>query len=163
MAVGADDLALLYLGQDGFPGTFAHALADAELLLFEVIELEDERVVFSAIDTRMLAKEGNEIDSALGDDPLRAAAGRIDVALLVAGLVLVLIGGPARSAVVVALTARLPAPGKFVQRLLLLAAPADFHLRQLKDTNRRFHQATAESGGRELNPHHRLGRARLYR
>lgn len=69
MAVGADDLALLDLGQDGFPGPFAHAPADAESFFSQVIELQDERVALPAIDAGMLTKERNEISGALGDDP----------------------------------------------------------------------------------------------
>jgi hypothetical protein len=82
----------------------AHASTDAELFFSQVIELQYERVALPAIDARMLAKKRSEIGGALGNDPFRAAAGRIDVALLVARVVLVLVRGPTGSAVVVALT-----------------------------------------------------------
>lgn len=91
-----------------------------------MIELQDERVALAEeVGARVLAKERHEIGSALGDDPLRAAPGGVDVALLVAGIMLVLVGGSTRPAIVVALPARFPPPSKVIRRLLLLAAPAN--------------------------------------
>jgi hypothetical protein len=128
MAVGAYDLALLDLGQDSVPGPLTHASANAESFFSQVIELQNERVALSTIDARMLTKKRDEIGGALGHDPFGAAAGRIDVALPIAGIVFVLVGGPAWAAIVVALTARFSAPGKFSRRFSLLAAPTDPHV-----------------------------------
>jgi hypothetical protein len=124
MAIGTDDLALLDLGEDVLPGPFTHALADAELFFSQVVELQDERIALPAIHAWMLAKERDEIGGALGDDSLRAATGGIDVALLVARVVLVLVGGSTGAAIVVALPTSSSPPGEFVQRFLLLAPPA---------------------------------------
>jgi len=124
MAIGADDLALLDLGEDVLPGPLAHALVDAEPLSSHVVKLQNERIALPAIHAWMLAKERNEIGGALGDDSLRAPTGRIDVALLVAGVVLVLVGSSAGPAIVVTLPTSFSPPGKFARRLLLFAAPA---------------------------------------
>lgn len=56
MAVGAHDLALGHLGQDVLPRPVANSLADAEALIAQVIELQDEGVVLPAINTRVLAQ-----------------------------------------------------------------------------------------------------------
>jgi hypothetical protein len=75
MTVGTYDLALLDLGQNGFPGPFAHASADTELFVSQVIELQHERVALPTIDAGMLTKKRNEIGSALGNDLFRATPG----------------------------------------------------------------------------------------
>lgn len=106
MAVGADDIALLDLGEDVVPRTFTQPFADAELFFSQVVELQDERIALSAIHAWMLAKERDEVGGALGDNPLRATAGRIDVALLVTGI---------------------SPPREFVWLFLLLAALAESH------------------------------------
>ena len=127
MAVGANDIALLHLGQDVFPRPLAHALADAESFFSQMIKLQDERVVLPAIGAGVFTKEGHEIGSALGNDSFPAPPGGIDVALLVTGIMLVLVGGPTWPAIVIALPERFPPPSKINQRLLLVAAPADPH------------------------------------
>jgi hypothetical protein len=141
MAVRADDIALIDLGEDVFPWSFPQAFADAEPFLAEVVELQDERIALSAVHAWMLAKERDEIGSPFADDPLGAAAGRIDVVLLVAGTVLVPVRGSTGPAVVVTLPTGFSTPGEFIQWLLLLAAPTKPHAKQHIDTNRRSYRA----------------------
>lgn len=66
MAIGADHLALFHLGEDAPPRPVAQALADAELFVTQMIELEDERIALPAIDAGVLSKKGDEMGSPLG-------------------------------------------------------------------------------------------------
>ena len=127
MAVGAHDLALSHLGQDVLPWAVANSLADAEALIAQVVELQDERVVLPAIGAGVLAQIRNEVSGALSDDLARPSPRRVDIALPVSRIVLVLVRAATWPAIVVSLPSLLPAPGEFVQRLLLLTAPASPH------------------------------------
>jgi hypothetical protein len=124
MTVCTNDVALGDLGENGLPGAVAQALRDVEALLSEMVELEDERVGLSAIDARSIAKESHEVHGALCRDRSLAAERVCDVALAMRRIVFVLVVGPTRSAVVVALFASLPAPGEVREWLCLSAAAA---------------------------------------
>jgi hypothetical protein len=127
MTVGADNIALLDLCQDVLPRSIAQALADAELFVAQMIELQDDGVALPTVNAGALAKERDEIGSALGDDSFLAPVGGVDIALSIAGVVLVLISGPTRPAIVVVVPALSAPPGEFVQRLLLIATPTALH------------------------------------
>jgi hypothetical protein len=54
VAIRADDLALLDLGQDSLPAAAAQALRDVEALVAQVIELQYEWIALAAVDARMV-------------------------------------------------------------------------------------------------------------
>jgi hypothetical protein len=124
VAVGAHDLALFYLSQDGVPVAFSKAVGDSEGLIFDVVELQHDDVVFTAIGAGMITKViHEEVHSLLNNSP---AASRciIYVPLAMFLIVVLLIGSAARPAIIVSLALVLSPPGKLIQRLLAVASPA---------------------------------------
>ena len=65
MAVRADDLAFRDLLEDALPVAVGKRLANVELLVGEVIELEDHRVGLTAVDARDGAEETQQVVRAL--------------------------------------------------------------------------------------------------
>jgi hypothetical protein len=57
VAVRADDLALVDLRDDPLPAVRDQLGGDVEQLVFEVIELQDDRITLSAIDARVALEE----------------------------------------------------------------------------------------------------------
>ena len=61
MAVRADDLALLNLLEDALPAALVERLADLELLVTKVVELEYDRIVLAAVDAWVRAEVLDEL------------------------------------------------------------------------------------------------------
>jgi hypothetical protein len=129
MTVCTNDLALVDLGEDSVPGAVSEALGYAEGLLSEVVELEDQWVRLAAVRAGMLAEVVEEIGGALGGERLLTSQGLGDVAGTVGGVVLALVGGTARAAVVVALAAVSAAPREVLRWLVETATAAASRLR----------------------------------
>jgi hypothetical protein len=137
VTVCTNDLALCNLVEDALPVPALKTLGDAELLISEVVELEHDRIELSAVDARVLSQIGDQILEALSDESFLSSPGLIDVAPTVGPIVLLLVGGPARTAVVIALPACPTPPGKVLERLLLMRAPASPHTSETRYSNRR--------------------------
>ncbi len=100
------------------------ALRDVEDLVAPVVELEHQGITLAAVDARPRAEELDEIRSALGrHDPVTSQRlGYIPRAIC--RVVLLLVVGPAGSAVVVPLSARLTTPSELVERAELATTTA---------------------------------------
>jgi hypothetical protein len=61
VAVRADHLALRDLVEDALPVPIAKGVPDIKGLLAEVVEVEDDGVVFSAVDARMVLEELDQV------------------------------------------------------------------------------------------------------
>ena len=59
MTVCTNDLALCHLVEDALPISVPEPVANPELLVSQVVELQHDRITLSAIDTRMLAQVGD--------------------------------------------------------------------------------------------------------
>ena len=110
MTVCTNDVALGDLVEHGLPVAVAQTLRDAEALVPEVVELQDERISLATVDARPLTEERHEAGGALRGDRSLAAKGVGDVAIAVRRIVLAFVIRPAYPAVVVALPACLAAP-----------------------------------------------------
>jgi hypothetical protein len=117
VTVCTNDLALCNLVEDALPASIPEALADAELFIAEMVELEDDRVILAAIDARMVTYIGQEILEPLRDQRLLPAASLVDVPLSMGSIVLLLVSGPTGTAVIVPLATGFSPPGKVLQRL----------------------------------------------
>ena len=69
MTVCTNDVALCHLVEDALPVSVPKALADPELLVAEMVELEDERIGLAAVDARMVAKVVDQIGDPFGGRP----------------------------------------------------------------------------------------------
>jgi hypothetical protein len=76
MTVCTNDLALCHLVKDALPVAVPESVADSELLVSQVIELQHHRIALSAINAGMIAEVGNEILDTLGDGSFPALASR---------------------------------------------------------------------------------------
>jgi hypothetical protein len=74
MAVGANDIALCDLSENGAPAAATDACCDGVLLVAEVIELEYDRIGLAAVRTRMCAEELKEKGRAFGHEHAFPAA-----------------------------------------------------------------------------------------
>jgi hypothetical protein len=92
-----------------------------------MVELEDERVSLSAVDARMRPKERDEVGGSLRRDGPLSALRLVDVALAVGGVVLLLVCGAARTAVIVSLPECFPTPRELCERLEFSAASTSPH------------------------------------
>lgn len=137
MTVCTNDLALCNLVEDALPVATLDTLGNAELLVSEMVELKDDRVGLPAVNARVLSQVGDEKLDAFSNHGLLSGPRLLDVSLAVGSVVLLLISGPTRAAVVVALPAGFSPPGKALQRFLLMTAPALPHEGQRSYTNRR--------------------------
>ena len=127
VTVCTNDVALCNLVENALPVAVPDSLGYAELLVPQMVELEDDEVGLSAVDARMLAQERDQILQPFGGhDPLSLLC-LVDVALAIGLVVLLLVRGPARSAVVVALAPRLAPPSEVLEWLLVMTAPAPPH------------------------------------
>jgi hypothetical protein len=110
MAVRADDFAFRDLVEDVSPAPIRKRLGYVERLVAEMVELEDDRVMLTAVDARVRAKVLEEILGALERERLLPRARLVDVALPVRQVVLPVVLRSARLAKVVALPDLLPPP-----------------------------------------------------
>lgn len=128
MAVRADDVAFGHLVDDRLPVADANSAGDGELLVAQMVEFQNDRIGFAAIDARMIAEELQEVRRAFRHDSRGSALRIVEVAVLVGGVVLSLVRGAAGTAVVVALAALDATPSEVVGRFQLTAhATASFH------------------------------------
>jgi hypothetical protein len=117
MAVCANDIAPLDLIQDRLPFVAADALGDAEALVSDVVELEQEGVRLTAVNARTLAEVLDEVGHALSDQCVLSTRGIRDVALAVGRIVLLFVCSSTRAAIVVALALSLAVPGELIYGL----------------------------------------------
>ncbi len=103
VTVCTNDVALCHLVEDAPPVPVPKAVADPEILVPKMVELEDERIGFTAVCTWMVAEVADQIGNAFDDDFPATACRRVDVSLFVRGVVLLLVGGTTMAAVVVPL------------------------------------------------------------
>lgn len=75
VTVCTNHVALCHLVEDALPFAVAKALPDAELLVAQVVELQDDRVSLSAVDAGMLAQKRNQIGDPFSDYALPATMG----------------------------------------------------------------------------------------
>ncbi len=66
-----------------------------------MVELEDDRIGFATIGTRMCEEVVDEELGAFGGHPARTSRCAVDVLLTVGGVVLLLVGGSTRTAVAI--------------------------------------------------------------
>ena len=123
MAVRADDLALLDLGEDRLPLLLDERRADVEQLVAQMVEIEDHRVRLAAVDARVGLEELDQVQRALEAELLLLDPGLLDVSLTIRSVVLPAIRGPARPAVVIAPSRAFRA--EVLDELLLAASTAD--------------------------------------
>ena len=124
MTVCTNHVACGDLVEHRLPVVVAETPSDVEVLTTEMVELKDERVGLAAVNARPFTEELDEIGGALCDERLFSAYGVRDVALAVRRIVLLFIGCPAGTTIVVPLTALLSPPGEVRDRHDLLTAPA---------------------------------------
>jgi hypothetical protein len=127
VTVCTNDLALCNLVEDALPIAVLNSLRNAKLLVPEMVELKHDRIGLSAIDARVLAQIDDEEFEALDDQSPLSDSCLLDVPLTIGLVVLLLVRGAARPAVVVALPPSLPPPSEIVQRLFPRTAPASPH------------------------------------
>jgi hypothetical protein len=124
VTVCTNDLALRNLVAQSSQVAVPQTFGDIELFIPKVVELQDERVCLAAVGTRPAAEELDYVFRTLRRDGLLATQRIGDVALAICRVMLVLVIGAARSAVVVALAPRLPTPSEVGGRLMLATAAA---------------------------------------
>src|SRR6185312_7052210 len=122
VTVCTNDVALGDLVEHGLPVALGEPVRDVEALVGQVVELEDERVGLSAVDTRVLAE--HQIRGAFRDQRAFSASRIRDVTLPVRQVVLASVSRSAGAAVVVAPTAWVAAPRKVRSCLALSATSA---------------------------------------
>ncbi|HKF82063.1 MAG TPA: ATP-binding protein [Solirubrobacterales bacterium] len=132
MTVCTNDLALCNLVEHVGPVAVRQTLRNPKLLVSQVVELEDDRIVLSAVGAGMLPQESDEILGPFFDHRFLPLPGEGDVALLVRQIVLAMLGRPAGPAVVIELPTRPPPPGKFLCWLLPFAALTPPHDRSIR-------------------------------
>jgi hypothetical protein len=112
VAVSADDLALCDLVQNALPPAIVYRGSDRESLVADVVELEDDRVCFAAVDARVRFEVLDEIHGPIAKHLSLQLRRLIDVALAVGLVVLSAVGRAAWPAEIVALALPLPTPCK---------------------------------------------------
>jgi hypothetical protein len=122
MAVRANHIALCDLVEHRPPAAIANTSGDVELLVGEVVELKDERIVLAAIDTASLVEEVEKIVRAFVRERPFAPPRLRHVPVLVLRVVLLFIRGVARTAVVVPLRPVFVAPSEIRNGLELAAS-----------------------------------------
>jgi hypothetical protein len=111
VTVCTNDVAGGDLVEHGLPVAVGKACGDAEVLVPEVVELEDERVAFAAVHAGPLAEELDEIGRAPRDQRPFSPDGIRHVALAMQRVVLPFVGSSTGAAVVVPLAPCAAAPG----------------------------------------------------
>ena len=124
MAVCTNDVTRGYLVEYRLPFPVAQVCGDIEVLVPAMIELQEKRVGLAAVNAGPRAQEVDEIRRPFRDERPFSLHRARDITLVVQYVVLPFVGGSAGAAVVVALTARLPAPGKVQGGFELPAASA---------------------------------------
>jgi hypothetical protein len=124
VAVRADHVAFLDFGKDRLPVPVRQIGTDVELLVAPVVELEDDRVVLSAVQAGVIFEVPQEPLAPLDRKRSLPLASLRDVAQLVRGVVLVVVDGPARPAQVVPLPSLLSPPVEALDGFRLTAASA---------------------------------------
>ncbi len=124
VTVCTNDLALVDLPQNRGPFACSESCRDAELLVSQVIELEDDGVALSAVDAWAGAKELDEESHPLENENVFAAVRFGDVALAVGQIVLAFVRGTAGSAVGVPLASLAAMPREQRNRLVLATSRA---------------------------------------
>jgi hypothetical protein len=87
MTVCTNDLALCHLVEDALPIAVPEPLADPELLVPQVVELQHDWVLLAAIDARMLTQVGDQKLNPLSESRFSSQASSLDVAPPVRGIV----------------------------------------------------------------------------
>jgi hypothetical protein len=124
VTVRANDIALCDLVIYCLPASHAHALTDIELLVEQVIELQDQGITLTAVNTRAHTKELNDVFGALSGQMLFAADRPLDVELFTFYVTLVLIPSSAVPAVSVASSAISSTPAELRDGLHVVASAA---------------------------------------
>jgi hypothetical protein len=117
MTIGAHDVTSVDLVENRLPFVTTDTDGDTEALAPDVVELEHQWVLLSAINARSLAEELDEVGHALGDQGAFSTTGVRDVPLAVDRIVLPFVRSSTRAAVVVTLPLRLAMPGEVLQSL----------------------------------------------
>jgi hypothetical protein len=113
MTVCTNDVALGDLVEDRLPVAVAEALSDAEALIAQMVELEHQRIALAAVDAGVLVEEADEEGDPFANDGLLPSLRVGEVSVAIRCVVLLLVLGSARSAVVVTLATCPPSPGIF--------------------------------------------------
>jgi hypothetical protein len=124
MAVRADDLALRDLGLYGLPGQIPRRATNVEGLLPHMVELEDQRVWLTAVDTRVFPQVLDESDEVLLIVPPTPERSVPEIALAICRVVGLLVVRAARSAIGVTKTSIDPSPREVILRLESAASSA---------------------------------------
>ena len=124
VAVGADDFALLDLSEHGIPLPISEAIGDAERLIAYVIELQYDYVGLATIHTGVGLKERLQKAHPLFKLDQLPLLGVLDVAVPIVPVVLLLVLGPAESAVTIPQSFLDASPGELVHRLQRIASSA---------------------------------------
>jgi hypothetical protein len=127
MTVCTNDVALGHLVADAAPIAVPETLADAEFLFAEMVELENDWVLLTAIDARMILEVLDQVGDPLEHDPATAFGCPIHVALLIRRVMRLLVRRSTWPAIVVPLPFRLSSPCKLFEWLRLAAAAASSH------------------------------------
>src|SRR4051794_24399956 len=101
------------------------SLGDVERLVSPVVELQYERISLPTVHARMRSKEVDELRGPLRHQRALASLRFVDVPLAMQRVVLLLVGGPARTAVVVSLATRSSTPREMFERLAVATPTAD--------------------------------------
>lgn len=89
-----------------------------------MVEFQDDGIALSAIGTAVLFEVLDNEAHSVENDALATGPGVVDVSLTILGVMLLLVSGPAGSAVVVPLPFLYSAPSKFLERLMNPASSA---------------------------------------
>jgi hypothetical protein len=123
MTVRTNDIALCDLVEQRLPAASAKARGDAELLVGEMIELQDEWIVLATVDARSLTEQSDQIVGTVGCELLFAANRSCDVTVSILRVVLAHVLGSAFAAVADASTTP-STRGKLGSRFQLATAGA---------------------------------------
>jgi len=124
MAVRADDLAFLHFDEDRLPVAIGEGLGDVELLVTQVVELENDRIGFSAVNARVFHEVFEKVGRPFEGQRTLTGRGLCDVPALVRQVVLPFICRTTRSAEAVALVPCFPPPCELLWGLPLSTAVA---------------------------------------
>ena len=124
MTVRAHDLALCNLSEHVLPTPIPQPLADVEELVPNVVELEDERVGFSAVNAWMSTQELDDVPESFREQRALPGARVVDVSLPVCRVVRMAVVRAARPAIAIPLPALLASTSEIIDRPQGAAAAA---------------------------------------